>query len=393
MRALIIHSRYLSGPVSGENRVVEDEVALLRSAGHDIEMWDPLPEVGGPGSLIKSGIDTVWSRSASRRIGELTRSFEPDIVHFHNLFPTVSPAGLRTAASHGSTCVMTLHNYRLLCLPAVFVRDGRVCEDCLGHAPWRGVVHKCYRDSLPGSAALALSLTAHRKVGSFDRVSLFLAGSEFVRAKHIEAGIDAARIHVKPNFCSPARRRSGPGDFFLYLGRMSPEKGMATLLRFWADTGRKLVMVGDGPELDELQRSAPPGVEFTGAITPERVGDILHEARALLVPSVTYESAPRAVLEAYATGVPVIASRIGALPEVVEDGVSGILVDPLDLDGWKSAVEMLGDDRTSERLGAGAYKRWSKNHSPDAGLAGLEGAYEAALSASGRHRRSPAGTE
>jgi glycosyltransferase involved in cell wall biosynthesis len=291
----------------------------------------------------------------------------------------LSPAVLRTAESEGAAVVVTLHNYRMMCLPANFLRDGRTCELCLGKAPWRGVMYRCYRDSALGSAAMASSLILHRELRSFDRVRRFLAVSEFVRQKHIEAGVSPARIRVKRNFVWAAPRRQGPGEFFLYLGRLAPEKGVETLLRAAGDLSHRLVVVGEGPQGGALRREAPPGVEFTGPVGPEEVPTILSRARALVVPSLWYEAAPRGILESYASGVPVVASRIGALPEAVEEGVTGVLAEPGSPESWRKALGRLAEDRESSRLGEGAFRAWTERYTPEQGIRDLEAAYREAL--------------
>jgi glycosyltransferase involved in cell wall biosynthesis len=381
MRVLILHSRYLSGAASGENRVAEDEARLLRDAGHHVAVWAPEPAVGGAGGMVKAGLSTVWSPSAVARVRKRIRSSNAEIVHVHNLFPMISPAVLRAADEEGAAVLVTLHNYRLLCLPATFLREGKICEACLGRVPWRGVRFRCYRDSLPGSAALAASITLHRSIRTFSHVRRFLAVSEFVRSKYVEAGFAPGQIVVKPNFTVDAERRRGPGDYFLYLGRLSPEKGVETVVRGWrAELGRLLV-VGDGPSADAVRSLAPEGVEFRGAVESTAVPAILSRARALLVPSRWYEAAPRSITEAYAAGVPVLASRIGALEEAVEDGASGLLVSLDDEERWYDAMKRLSDDEESERLGAGARALWSARFSPERGLEALEAVYREAASA------------
>jgi glycosyltransferase involved in cell wall biosynthesis len=385
MRVLVLHSRYATGPSSGENRVVDDEVELLRSGGHDVHLWSPMPEDSSTGSRIAMAASAVWSRPAVAEVRRLARELDPDVIHVHNLFPLLSPAVLRTDVA---PVVVTLHNYRLLCLPAVFLRDGKACEDCLGKLPWRGVVHRCYRGSAAGSAALATSLGVHRRAGSFARVALFLAVSEFVREKHLEAGFDPDRIRVKPNFTAPLPRREGAGGDFLFLGRLSEEKGLHRLVGLWADVPARLVVVGDGPERARLEAMAPGNVEFHGSVPSDQVAGFLTQARALVLPSICYEGAPRTVVEAYAAGVPVIANRHGALPSVVSDGVTGLLVEPGEASAWKAALGTVLDDAESERLGQGAFSAWRTGYSPEQGLADLEAAY-ATVTASARSKRPP----
>ena len=376
MRVLVLHSHYLSGAASGENRVVEDEVRLLREAGHEVDLWSPEPDVRGL-SLLRTGIRAVWSRAAADEVRSRIRRGRIDVVHCHNLFPTLSPAVMPAAAAEGAAVVMTLHNYRLLCLPATLRRDGDNCQACVGKTPWRGVVHRCYRDSLPGSGALALSLVLARWRHIFDRAGLFLPVSDFVRDKYVEAGFPGERLRVKPNFTWPIDRREGPGEYFLFLGRLSSEKGMDMLLRAWEGRSERLLVVGDGPQGEELRRSAPPSVEFVGTVSGAEVPALLASARALLVPSRWPDSAPRVVVEAYAAGVAVLASAVGGLPELIAHGESGLLLE----DGaasWGDGIDRLLDDGESTRLGEGAWRAWSDRFAPAAALANLTSAYEAA---------------
>jgi glycosyltransferase involved in cell wall biosynthesis len=379
VRIVVGHSRYLSAS-SGENQVVDDEARLLKSAGHEVFTWQPSAEQEEQGlALLKTGLGAIWSSSARRELRGLLRDTRADVLHLHNLFPMLSPAVLRVARDEHVAVVMTLHNYRMLCLPANLLRDGRVCEDCVGHMPWRGVRHACYRDSTLGSASIATSLSLHRALRTFDRPQRFLAVSEFVRTKHVDAGWDPERIRVKANFAWPCDRRSGPGESFVYVGRLSPEKGLSHLLQAWRRVDARLLVVGDGPDGEELRRIAPPNVRFTGSVERAEVDEMLQRARALVLPSICYEGQPRTILEAFAAGVPVIANRIGGLPELVVDGMSGQLVEPDDEDGWRAAVEQLTDDAHAERLGAGAFQLWSERYAPSVAIDALERAYEDAL--------------
>lgn len=372
MRVHILHSRYLSGPSSGENRVVEDEDRLLRQAGHTVSSWTPSFDEE-TGSFAAAG-RVIWSRTARRTVSHTAHAEAVDVVHVHNVFPNLSPTVLRA----GVPTLMTLHNFRLACLSATFRRDGRICEDCLGRLPWRGVVHGCYRGSRSQSAVLAASLGLHRAAGTFGRVTLFAAVSRFVKDKLVEGGLDPERIRVRRNFSWPAERRTGPGEYFLALGRLSAEKGLDSIVPTWSSRTR-LVVVGDGPERGRLESLAAPGVEFRGAVGSEEVLGLLRGARALLMPSIWYEGSPRVIVEAFAAGVPVIASRIGALPEHVEHDVSGLLVTPGDADAWAEAAAQLEDDGVSGRLGEGAYATWQEQFSPAVGLRSLEALYAEAL--------------
>jgi glycosyltransferase involved in cell wall biosynthesis len=381
MRILLLHSRYLSGSASGENRVVEEEAALLRLGGHDVWRYSAEPAVGGTLDRVRSGASAIWSTRAAATVRRFVEDERIDVVHAHNVFPTLSPAVLRAAHDAGAATVVTLHNFRLFCLPANLLRDERVCEDCVGHAPWRGVLHRCYRGSALGSAVLATSLVVHRGLGTFDGVSRYLAVSDFVRRKHVEAGLDRSRIAVKPNFVWPIPSRVGPGDYYLFLGRLAVEKGVDTLLAAWGlrEPPGRLLIVGDGPAADSLRATAPPGVEFRGQVGADEVPKILASARALMIPSRWYEAAPRTITEAYAAGVPVIASEIGALSEAVQAGSTGYLVPVDDPVAWAQVAQRLADDAESKRLGAEARRLWSERFTPEQGLEALVAQYEAAI--------------
>lgn len=378
MRVLICHSRYLSGPASGENRVVADEAELLSSAGHQVGLFTPEPATDSRIGNLQLGLGAIYSPQGRRQIRRAIAAVRPDVVHLHNLFPMLSPAVVEAATKAGVPVVMTLHNYRLMCLPANLLRDGRPCEDCVGRSVlWPGVVHSCYRDSLAGSAALASSLSLHNRLGTFGLVAQFLAVSEFVRRKHVEHGFSSARISVRHNFAWPGDPRKGPGDYFLFAGRLSAEKNLDSVLQAWTGTKARLIVVGDGPEANRLQALRPPGVEFRGGVEPDEVGKLLSHARALLLPSISYEGAPRTIVEAYAHGVPVIASNIGSIPEFVVPEETGVLVAPRDQQAWRGSISKLLDDTESQRLGAGAFAAWERRFTPEIGLKELEAAYRA----------------
>jgi glycosyltransferase involved in cell wall biosynthesis len=380
MRVLILHSRYGSGYASGENRVVEDETRLLREEGHQVVSWTPSVRGGDGMSLVRPGLDAIWSTHATEVIRGLIARHQPDVVHCHNLFPLLSPAVLRVA-SESAAVVVTLHNYRLTpCLPGTLLLHGRTCEDCLGRIPWRGVTRRCFRGSVAGSGAMAASYTLHRLLRTFDRVHLFLAVSDFLRNKHLGAGFPSKRVVVQPNFAWPSPRRKGAGGYFLYVGRLAPEKGLEPLLAAWRRVKVPLLLVGEGPDEPRLRSIAPENVTFRGTLPGEAVPGLLAGARALLVPSLWYEAAPRSILEAYAAGVPVLASRMGALPEVVEQGNSGLLVSPGSEAGWVEAVKHLMDDEESRRLGEGGRRIWEERYRPEHAIQRLERSYQRAVS-------------
>lgn len=338
VRVLIAHNRYQQ--TGGEDAVVADEAALLTSRGHEVHQLlvdnRDIPEQRSVLTSARLAVDTIWSRQAAEQVRTAVREFRPDVVHFHNTFPLISPSAYYAVRAEGVPVVQTLHNYRLLCPAAIFHRDAKsVCEDCLGRiVPWPGVVHGCYRQSRPQTGVVAAMLVAHRAARTWHRaVDRYVALTEFARQRFVAGGLPADRIVVKPNFVHPD---PGPGahrgGYALFVGRLTPEKGIPTLLAAWEHLeGRiPLKIVGDGPLREQVVRAAQrhPEIEWLGPRPSDEVLALMGDALAVIVPSEWYETFGRVVVEAYATGTPVISSRIGALAELVDHGTTGLTVEP-----------------------------------------------------------------
>jgi glycosyltransferase involved in cell wall biosynthesis len=329
MKILMLHNRYRER--GGEDYSSAAEVELLRSAGidctfHQVDNRD-MQSTG-----IAAAVNAVWSRDRAREISGIVRDRQIDLVHVQNFFPQLSPAVHWAARQAGAAVVQTLRNYRLACVNGQFFRDGQICEDCLGRSPIRGIVHRCYRDSFAASSAVGAMLVAHRMIGTWTRkVDRFIAVSEFIRTKLVEAGLPPDRVEVKPNFLPvvPAEPGPGAGGYFVYVGRLSQEKGIRTLLEAWKTLRSPvpgLKLVGSGP-MDEFVKSVAaqiPQVVVLGPRSAAEVLDIVGRAEALMFPSEWYEGHPRVMIEALSVGTPIIASNVGAITEVVQDGVSGL---------------------------------------------------------------------
>lgn len=373
VKVCFIHNQYQQP--GGEDGVVRAERELLSRAGHSvIEYVRDNDEITAYGLSQKKtlGLRTVWAWDSHRKIKALLRRERPDVAHFHNTFPLISPAAYYACREAGVPAVQTLHNYRLLCPAATFRRDGRVCEDCLGRNPWRGVLHACYRDSRAATAAVALMLSVHRGLGTWSNmVDCYIALTEFARRKFIEAGLPMEKVVVKPNFVypdpmavaamspspnspggqrPPLQRGDGAGEtpalqYALFVGRLSEEKGVRTLVAAWQRLGNRLPLriVGDGPLRAELEarvgQRGLSGVTFHGHLTPDHLTPVMKSARFLVFPSECYEGFPLTIAEAFACGVPVIASRLGAMQEIVEDGRTGLHFTPGDAEDLAAKVE------------------------------------------------------
>jgi glycosyltransferase involved in cell wall biosynthesis len=336
MRILLVHNRYqIPG---GEDTVFAAEKAMLETHGHEISTLEPSNlEITGWPRRLKTGLQAIYSYPAKQRMSAEISRFRPDIVHVHNFFPLLSPSIYSACREAHIPVVQTLHNYRLLCPNALFFRDGRVCEDCMGKVvPWPGVLHACYRGSRLATGPVAAMLTIHRALKTWtDDVDAYIALTEFSRQKFIEGGLPREKILVKPNFVHPAPATGkGEGGFALFVGRLSAEKGVGTLLAAWETLGEKipLKIAGDGPLADEVK--AARGIEWLGRVSRDRVVALMQDAAVLIFPSVWYETFGMSIIEAYAVGLPVIASKIGVVNSLVAHQRTGLHFlpgDPADL--------------------------------------------------------------
>ena len=326
IRVLIVHNSYQSH--GGEDSVVDSEIKLLQSYGHDVVTYVRSNNEIVNVNKISVARQTLWSVKTVDDISKLILTFRPDVVHVHNTFPLISPSLYWAIDSLKIPVVQTLHNFRLSCLSALYLRDGAVCEDCVGTLPWRGVLRKCYRNSTAASAVLTGMLALHRRIGTFqNKVTKYIALNDFCRNKFIDGGLPANKIAVKPNFIDEPILNNCSRSGFLFVGRLSLEKGISVLAKALPNFEFPSIRIaGDGPLRSELDGVS--GVTLLGLLDSGRVHAEMNTAMALIVPSIWYENFPRTIVEAYACGLPVIASRIGALEELVIDGVTGLLFEP-----------------------------------------------------------------
>lgn len=349
MRILQVHNFYQQP--GGEDLVFAEEGEMLEARGHHVVRYtahnDEVDGMSRP-ALARA---TFWNRTRAQAVQTLIRTHGIELVHVHNTLPLISPAVYYAAQEAGAAVVQTLHNYRLMCPPSVLFRDGRVCEDCVGRSfAWPGVWHACYRDSRVTTAMVAAMMATHRGLGTWTRqVDRYIALTTFARDKFIEGGLPAEKIVVKPNFArEPAALGQGDGGYVLFVGRLAPEKGIATLLETWTrhQLPLPLRILGDGPMRGEVEAVANvnDGVQWLGHRPPEEVARLMGAAALQIVPSEWYETFGRVVIEAFAVGTPVVASNLGALAELIDPGRTGIVFEPGHAAGLASAVTRLVED-------------------------------------------------
>ncbi len=333
MNVLMLHNSYQYR--GGEDESYESEVRMLRAEGHLVETIHTSNSGIESKGKFHVALESLWSSPSYDLVDRKLRESPFDVLHVQNFFPQLSPSVYYAARKHGVAVVQTLRNYRLLCPGVYFYRDGHVCEDCMGKVvKYPGIVHGCYRGSRLATATVAAMTAFHSIRGTWlNSVDLYIALTRFVRDKFIEAGFPEDKVVVKNNFVYPDPEcGGGEGDYALFVGRLSPEKGLDTLLSAWKQLDRNwsLKIAGDGPMSAQVQAfcAVHKDVEWVGAQSRAETAKLMGSARVLVFPSQWYETFGRVAMESFAAGTPVIASRLGAMEEVCDDGQTGRLFEP-----------------------------------------------------------------
>ncbi len=375
MRILMIHNYYQQR--GGEDESVEQDIQLLREHGHEVFFFTKHnDEIARYSLLQKSSLlfSTTLSGAAQREIEKKIEAIHPDVIHVHNFFPLVSPSVYDAARKFNIPVVQTLHNYRLMCCNGLFFRDGNVCELCLNRIPLAGICYGCYRNSRIQSLAVGIMIAYHRMFHTWQKkVSRFIALGNFARGKFIEGGLPAEKIQIRPNFLRDVPDYAGKNreEFALFIGRLSAEKGIKTLLEAWKGFSEiPLVLVGDGPMRGWaegfIRNEKLLNVTLAGRLDQAGVFDHLYRAEMLIVPSEWYETFGRVVIEAFAAGTPVIASRIGALQDLVMHEETGLLFQPGDSRELAARVRQLaGDNLLREKLRQNARELYKEQYSSE----------------------------
>jgi len=344
MRVLLVHNRYKNP--GGETFAANAELELLKSRGHTVDLFEAdNAEITGLAGELKTALGSPYSLISKRRMAARITALKPDIVHVHNFFPLLSPSIYYACGEAGMPVVQSLHNYRIICPGALLFRSGHPCEDCVDKAfAWPGVLHACYRGSRLGTASVAVMASTHHWLSTWrNRIDCFIALTDFSRGKLVAGGLPADKIAVKPNFApDPGVAGDGQGRFAFFAGRLSLEKGIVTVISAWDQlkSAIPLKIAGDGPLRNEVVRRAAHGrIEYLGVLSREQVQALMSEASFLLFPSVCYENFPLSIVEALACGLPVIASRTGAMAEIIEDGRTGLHFRPGDAGDLAAKVE------------------------------------------------------
>lgn len=382
MRVLIVQNHYIG--FGGDDVVVANESTLLKQKGHAVLLWslknDELLKLM---PKIKTALNLTYNRSVKNALARHIEAFAPDIVHCHNLFPLITAAAYDAAIEAKIPVVQTLHDFRLICCAGAFLyRQQKPCELCLTGSSYWGAWHRCYRNSWIGSLLLAHTLDFHRRRHTLQRqIQQFIALSTSSKRKFVEAGLPEDRISIKPNFIYDpgypgAETRSGA----LFVGRLSPEKGLTTLIKAWEKISYPLQIVGTGPLLKDLQNNVNPWWRLQGHHHTAAVNGFMRSAEFLIMPSEWTETFGLVIIEAFANGLPVIASRLGAMEDNVEDGVTGLHFNPGDVQDLADKVMWAITHPTEmAKMGMAARRIYETFYQPDENYRQLRRIYEQAL--------------
>lgn len=388
MRVLLAHNFYRSSSPSGEDTVYREERALLEARGVEViayERYSDELQSAGPLAVARSALNVAWSNAARADVAALVRRSRPDIAHFHNTFPLISPSAYAACRDAGVPVVQTLHNFRMICPGAMLFRNDGPCEQCIEGSLLSSLRHRCYRNSLPATAVVAHSIALNRRRQTHLLVDRYLALTEFARSRFVAGGLSPEQIVVKPNGLNQQiRPGAGDGGYFVFVGRISREKGVHVLLDAWEHLPHfHLKIIGDGPLRESLQRTAALrrlNVEFLGRMNRPDLPGAVGAAAALIVPSLWYEGFPMTVVEAFASGTPVIASRLGSLAEIVVDGENGALFPAGDARALAGVVaRVASSSAVLARMRECARAQFDRHYCADANFAQLSALYSSVL--------------
>jgi glycosyltransferase involved in cell wall biosynthesis len=396
MRIILAHNYYGSSAPSGENVVFEAEAQLLRQRGHTVtELTRHSDEIRCKGAwgVMLGALSTPWNPFSKLTAERLIRQKAPDVFHVHNSFPLLSPSVFYAAKKSGTAMVLTLHNTRVYCASPSKLRDGGPCTECVdSRSVWPALHHRCYRDNLAATIPMAAMIWLHRRLRTWEtQIDAFIALTEFQKDLLCGAGLPRERVFLKPNFYAdppdplPWSDREAK---VLFIGRFQKEKGVHILIeawRLWGAEAPHLELIGDGPERAKIEDSVAgtslgDKISFRGQIPFREVQASLGKARMLILPSITFEGFPMVIREAFALGVPVASSRLGAMPYLIDEGITGTLFksgDPIDLlDKVKNA--WMKPEKLSE-WGAAARREFERKFTADTNYQCLMQIYENAI--------------
>ena len=375
MKILQVHNKYKY--TGGEWTVLHQEKNLLQK-DHDVEQFivDNSRELRSAINQIKLIASAHYRKSSKKAVSARIKKENFDMMHVHNFFPLLTPSVFEAAREQGVPSVLSLHNFRLIHPNGLLYHNGKIDERSVKGNAWKCVLDGVYRNSILQTAVVAHMIEYHRKHGTWQKFpSAFIALSEFSKSKFVEGGLPDERIFVKPNFIQDPLNefpdlniKKPKEEFYIYIGRISGEKGIGELINYWLKqgAGSKLVIAGDGPLKQKLQKKTMgrKDIEWKGHLDKKEILELLSSAKALLFPTKCYENFPITILEAMSVGCPVITSNIGNPAKIIEHGKTGFhfeLDQPEDL---TKQMNKLGNEDTSKTLSRNARRTYLEKYTP-----------------------------
>ena len=362
MKIMVCHNSYQQ--LGGEDSVVAAEIALLKSYDHNVYIYTVTnDEIDGAFKKIKTGLNAAYSKTSKDKFSQVLLKFKPDIVHFHNIFPLMTPSVYDACAEHGIAVVQTLHNYRNICSAALLLRDGKDCDLCINGSSYQAVRHKCYRNSYLQTFAVSRMIAKHRNKNTWqNKVNRYIVPSESAGKIFIRANFPERKISVKPHFVSVADPEvTTVQSFALFVGRISAEKGVKTLIKAFNKNAIPLKIIGDGPLKTHFESSSASNIQWLGSLPHEQVYAYMRQAQFLIMPSECRETFGMTVIEAFANMLPVLCSNIGALPELVVEDKTGLHFEAGDAKELSAKAKILfGSTSKCELMGNEARVHYEK---------------------------------
>ena len=388
MKVLLVHN-YLRPP-TGENAVFDAERAELRARGIETISYEknnldiealPLME------KMRIPLGIVWSLASSRQIGRVLDEELPDIAHFHNTFPLISPSAYYACKARGVPVVQTLHNHRLFCPGGYLLKNAMICTACIDRSLWCSVRNACYHESKSQTSWLAAMLFIHRILGTWDnQIDSYLVLTNFAKELYRSFGLPEQKIRVKPNFCQDLLKYKGRQEGYgIFIGRLGEEKGISWLIEAASRIADfRLMIVGDGPlrlEVERIKKSLNlHHIELCGYKSREETLGLLGKASFLVLPALSYEGLPMVILEAMSLAVPVITTKLGALEELISDGYNGFIVPPKDIPMLADRMRVLFDNEDMCRnMGKNARSVYEDRYTPEKNIDLLLSIYQDAI--------------
>ena len=384
MKILQLHNSYIYR--GGEDAVVESEKNLLSEYGHSVFQLkrENKSEIRNLKDKLKVAANLSYSNRSKTFVDNEIKKFKPDLAHIHNFFPLWTTSIFDACIENNIPIVLTLHNYRTICANGLFFRKNKVCEKCLNHSSYYSVLYGCYQNSRLKSIPVAKMIDNNKKNNIWEKkINRFIVLTNFAKNKFIQANFPKNKIKVKPNFISTKILPDTTNDILkkncLYVGRLSQEKGIKTLLKAWESISFPLKIFGDGPFYNKLNKNQP-NVNFLGEHSRDKIIKEMKLAKFLIFPSECYEGFPMTVLEAFSLGLPVLASNIGVMKEIIEDNHNGILFKTgnfIDLN--KKINWLLANPNECQRLAQNALKDYSTKYSKEENYKTLIEIYKEAI--------------